>query len=204
MELLLQVLRGRFQSTHPVGGGTRTLKTSLSSREFQSTHPVGGGTLPLGAAYAFAIYFNPPTPWGVGPRPARAPSSSTYFNPPTPWGVGLWILYMCCFRVLFQSTHPVGGGTIRNGLQDSPIAISIHPPRGGWDVSNASMRMPILYFNPPTPWGVGQMFSAYDSQVAGFQSTHPVGGGTYEDIPDTYVLIISIHPPRGGWDMHPW
>ena len=35
------------------------------------------------------------------------------FNPPTPWGVGLVELLNTLMPELFQSTHPVGGGTHR-------------------------------------------------------------------------------------------
>ena len=40
------------------------------------------------------------------------------------------------FKGLFQSTHPVRGGTLKNQMQlNSAEAISIHPPREGWDGS---------------------------------------------------------------------
>ena len=35
-----------------------------------------------------------------------------------------------------------------------------------------------------------------------FQSTHPVRGGTYDFQPDEVFCIISIHPPREGWDAN--
>ena len=33
----------------------------------------------------------------------------------------------------FQSTHPVRGGTVRTMTPAKGKAISIHPPREGWD-----------------------------------------------------------------------
>ena len=33
-----------------------------------------------------------------------------------------------------------------------------------------------------------------------FQSTHPVRGGTKGDLITIVGRIISIHPPREGWD----
>ena len=33
-----------------------------------------------------------------------------------------------------------------------------------------------------------------------FQSTHPVRGGTRVDLAAIKKLVISIHPPREGWD----
>ena len=57
---------------------------------------------------------------------------------------------------LFQSTHPVGGGTVEQFKTD-----------GTWL----------------------------------FQSTHPVGGGTAAAVRFLDLGPISIHPPRGGWDL---
>ena len=53
----------RFQSTHPVGGGTRgRAMISALPAPFQSTHPVGGGTLISPPAFFHIFDFNPPTP----------------------------------------------------------------------------------------------------------------------------------------------
>ena len=59
-------------------------------------------------------------------------------------------------RNIFQSTHPVRGGT--NGLtKPAPTSIiSIHPPREGWDLR----------------------IDVFDREGVKFQSTHPVRGGT--------------------------
>ena len=57
---------------------------------------------------------------------------------------------------IFQSTHPVRGGTSKCSIQTVPVDISIHPPREGWDTSGAS---PFI-------------------KRTLFQSTHPVRGGT--------------------------
>ena len=55
-------------------------------------------------------------------------------------------------RWIFQSTHPVRGGTDPWTDADQLAAISIHPPREGWD----QMPPGAIYnfwmdFNPPTP-----------------------------------------------------
>ena len=39
--------------------------------------------------------------------------------------------------VLFQSTHPVRGGTSVVTSKTDTVAISIHPPREGWDSKDA-------------------------------------------------------------------
>ena len=211
--------------------------------------------------------FNPPTPWGVGrvghcrlfngelisihpPRggwdrrmPAQAPCE-VHFNPPTPWGVGPTGSGILGLLGTFQSTHPVGGGTVVLAHGVVEIFISIHPPRGGWDAHiGRSGRGPDISihpprggwdrwslppfqrgadFNPPTPWGVGQVYRSSFPACFQFQSTHPVGGGTSAAWMGTFQPLfqsthpvgggtapsvgkptaegISIHPPRGGWD----
>ena len=123
----------RFQSTHPVRGGTINNMDSLTQIVFQSTHPVRGGT-------------------------------RTFFN------IGV--------VAIFQSTHPVRGGTRRPALD--PIGMlfqSTHPVRGGTSVDSEAN---------------------YTGQ---FQSTHPVRGGTPLIVLLPVDDLISIHPPRAGWDI---
>ncbi len=79
----------------------------------------------------------------------------TNFNPPTPCGVGRISSaeYPICLR--FQSTHPVWGGTLPPHPFLSSNAISIHPPRVGWDGGETVTIRYRRDFNPPTPCGVG-------------------------------------------------
>ena len=102
----LSALPLRFQSTHPVRGGTGNYIARIILSKFQSTHPVRGGTR----------------------------------------GKRCWAR-----KPLFQSTHPVRGGTLLLRFFGRSIAISIHPPREGWDRDHPQ-RMPCAgHFNPPTP-----------------------------------------------------
>ena len=55
-------------------------------------------------------------------------------------------------------------------------------------------------FNPPAPWGGGTLLEAKYRRRGRFQSTRPVGGGTYVADVSPRVAAISIHPPRGGRD----
>ena len=55
------------------------------------------------------------------------------------------------FTIEFQSTHPVRGGTMVPYVLGSAAAISIHPPREGWDPPPQGAREEKPYFNPPTP-----------------------------------------------------
>ena len=52
---------------------------------------------------------------------------------------------------LFQSTHPVRGGTPAAAAYVAAMTISIHPPREGWDLVDGLQRLTALNFNPPTP-----------------------------------------------------
>ena len=145
--------------------------------------------------------FNPPTPCGVGPPLRGRPRLQRHFNPPTPCGVGLAEGDEIPFTKIFQSTHPVWGGTkrsasvksvTRNFNPPTPCGvgqksckegdmlsdISIHPPRVGWDIKGNREKV----------------------NIAKFQSTHPVWGGTLAVFVLVYFIVISIHPPRVGWD----
>ena len=122
------------------------------------------------------------------------------FNPPTPCGVGRIVASFILLLILFQSTHPVWGGTspcrknpasqkfqsthpVWGGTKLPGISIvsnifqSTHPVWGG----TADLRISAKHlrdFNPPTPCGVGPVL---------FSELH-------------FAFDISIHPPRVGWD----
>ena len=79
---------------------------------------------------------------------------------------------------LFQSTHPVRGGTTEGDISAFRQGISIHPPREGWDDAFRFHLFAVLI------------------------SIHPPREGW-----DIHLLVvdgvcnISIHPPREGWDL---
>ena len=104
----------KFQSTHPVRGGTAaSAEHDLRDYTFQSTHPVRGGTQASGLKGSNK---------GISIHPPRAGWDElvrglivriTDFNPPTPCGVGLRTGVLYNLLNIFQSTHPVRGGTRR-------------------------------------------------------------------------------------------
>ncbi len=126
------------------------------------------------------------------------------FNPPTPCGVGRVAhdYYPCL--LLFQSTHPVRGGTRPRTCSCGCSCISIHPPRAGWDAAQLRQPTEPNNSNPPTPCGVGPSKSVVKSRKRRFQSTHPVRGGTQPIRVYRASRFISIHPPRAGWDPAPF
>ena len=191
----------KFQSTHPVWGGTsgRTSPVKLTpisihpprvgwdlplgyilqvSIIFQSTHPVWGGTAGSVGRWGYPGYFNPPTPCGVGPSPAPRTPWTIYFNPPTPCGVGRVDLRSTRGRGYFNPPTPCGVGPFDVIEMGELFAISIHPPRVGWDQKKKrrkarrkiSIHPPRVGWDPPPP--------RPPTKTALFQSTHPVWGGT--------------------------
>ena len=126
--------------------------------------------------------------------------------------------------VIFQSTHPVRGGTLTAVFFGSQRGISIHPPREGWDALRCSVGSgsgSLFQSTHPvrggTKTGEGLIFCQQIFQsthpVRGgtigigrsgamhqFQSTHPVRGGTRCLDLISGLGLISIHPPREGWD----
>ena len=127
-------------------------------------------------------------------------------------------------KIIFQSTHPVRGGTADAIGGFDILPISIHPPREGWDRSRASrsLRSFSISIHPPREgWdatvaetaaaieisihppreGWDGLFAFQGSFPARpFQSTHPVRGGTFAQRRAVIKPNISIHPPREGWD----
>ena len=200
-ELDVAVLPVGLISIHPPRGGWDSLSVTRVSPSSNFNPPTPWGVGPRNhPAHPAQKYFNPPTPWGVGPDWSRRRSPCTYFNPPTPWGVGLIFCRARGMVALFQSTHPVGGGTPRPPGPGFLIGFQSTHPVGGGTCMPCPPRFMTPDFNPPTPWGVGLLSDFFDPAKPKFQSTHPVGGGTRHRSGSARLAAISIHPPRGGWD----
>ena len=166
-------------SIHPprVGWDGNMGRFALEIKNFNPPTPCGVGRS-LTRFWNLIKNFNPPTPCGVGPREKAQKAGELYFNPPTPCGVGHLKSLKWTIEHPFQSTHPVWGGTYTTFPSERCREISIHPPRVGWDAAlrtTSSQRLgfqsthPVwggtvyflsktlaVYFNPPTPCGVGR------------------------------------------------
>ena len=101
---------------------------------------------------------------------------------------------------VFQSTHPVRGGTCYPSRDRRNRWISIHPPREGWDGNGH--RLPdvgVISIHPPREGWDEKILHPVDAHEI---SIHPPREGW-----DTGALAprgsadISIHPPREGWDL---
>ena len=191
---------------------------------FQSTHPLRGGTRYRLSGAVETIYFNPPTPCGVGRELFSCTDTRRKFQSTHPLRGGTITVWpLAPTSRAFQSTHPLRGGTINNVILSNVLLISIHPPLAGWDRENyqcqglygsISIHPPLAgwdrerwsvyvlnrHFNPPTPCGVGLICCSPIFLTARFQSTHPLRGGTIKDDADVFTTAISIHPPLAGWD----
>ena len=78
--------------------------------------------------------------------------------------------------------------------------ISIHPPREGRDrISDAGSLVHDISIHPPRG-GRDRLCPTSGEDYLRFQSTLPVGGGTYRNKGGMRMFDISIHPPRGGRD----
>ena len=110
-------------------------------------------------------------------RPLRDQACGHHFNPPTPGGVG----------------HQ------ERGQRCGPAAISIRPPRVGWDAGALDHTVAALIsIPPPGRGGTSTPFTGAEAPVL-FQSTHPGRGGTCGQAAPDPLKSISIHPPgRGG------
>ena len=168
---------GKFQSTHPVWGATKTTMTWVLTAGFQSTHPVWGATM---AAYASAsnIGFQSTHPvWG-----ATCPGRRVYIG----------------FNISIHAPRVGCDGTTRWswGMQ----GISIHAPRVGCDFDVLSNLVTGIVFQSTHPvWGATPTGPPAEAE-RGFQSTHPVWGATGSTFFAAVSALISIHAPRVGCD----
>ena len=176
------------------------MRSTEPLHKFQSTHPVRGGTGCSMELRDVLQHFNPPTPCGVGLRkilglssvicisihPPRAGWDGRAYHKPIDLRISIhppragWDLEPFVPRHAdgrFQSTHPVRGGTAAQYVGETTGR----------------------YFNPPTPCGVGREPGGLFQRPRGFQSTHPVRGGTASSSAFVRSYVFqSTHPVRGG------
>ena len=150
-------------------------------------------------------YFNPPTPHGVGPwGQSQNLRSAHNFNPPTPHGVGRGD--GCIERPgngNFNPPTPHGVGHNNWVCLYQPIYFNPPTPHGVGPEGALYYGETRHDFNPPTPHGVGLAFELRAANFTlVFQSTHPAWGGTSQNaLYFSQAIVISIHPPRMGWDL---
>ena len=81
------------------------------------------------------------------------------FNPPSPWGEGRGPNVIIGRTLRFQSTLPVGGGTIQVHIVHNRSKFQSTLPVGGGTKAIGINKIINNNFNPPSPWGEGRNFA---------------------------------------------
>ena len=127
-----------FNPPTPCGVGPVWVPKPQAAEKFQSTHPVWGGTvIPIHTGLIQGISIHPPRVGWDETGNALGLSGSAFQSTHPVWGGTLPCHNPCCTRQ-FQSTHPVWGGTGQAAATFDAPPISIHPPRVGWDQKRCS------------------------------------------------------------------
>ena len=125
----------------------------------------------------FKISIHPPREgWDYGDTAVQRLKDRISIHPPREgWDDEAALIFAAC--AVFQSTHPVRGGTVLKKITPCPgLFQSTHPVRGGTKPPPQSGEQRKISIHPPREgWDGGGINSG-------------LGGG------------ISIHPPREGWD----
>ena len=189
-----------FQSTHPVRGGTPSRPAAYQANPISIHPPRAGWDAASNARRPPHGYFNPPTPCGVGQLWICAKEQGFYFNPPTPCGVGRIGVQIGQYRRPISIHPPRAGWDVRRWTAcEKPQNISIHPPRAGWDEWQQIGAFKKVYFNPPTPCGVGRGHPAPLGRSYHFNPPTPCGVGRCSPCDHLECKIFqSTHPVRGG------
>ena len=102
--------------------------------------------------------------------------------------------------ILFQSTLPVWGATVKKHVLYRWQVISIHAPRVGSDSEKGWKWVLYEDFNPRSPCGERPRQTQPSHITLLFQSTLPVWGATLAAPFTADCRTISIHAPRVGSD----
>ena len=146
---------------------------------FQSTLPAGGATVTT-MIYIQYVVISIHTPRRGSDVPERVRSTvQADFNPHSPQGERPKKYFIYLLQINFNPHSPQG---------------ERHVP----DVSATTM----VYFNPHSPQGERLFGLAVSSDGRSFQSTLPAGGATFVDFGFRPCIVISIHTPRRGSDLH--
>ena len=150
---------------------------------------------------------------GATPCSGISSQAARDFNPRTPCGVRPGDNGQQLSRAVFQSTHPLRGATLRNGIMLRAINFNPRTPCGvrrarcctAWPMdidfnprtpcgvrhhTTPRHAMPSRDFNPRTPCGVRRPAPISTPTRAAFQSTHPLRGATRER---TKAVVQELH-----------
>ena len=137
-------------------------------------------------------------------------------------GSDVWNEWFRDENLQFQSTLPAWGATTQSWQMQVKVAISIHAPRMGSDITRQCLGSLPFNFNPRSPhgerptqisapfslllfqstlpaWGATRTQTGSDNPIV-FQSTLPAWGATKWLAMAYHIDNISIHAPRMGSD----
>ena len=102
--------------------------------------------------------------------------------------------------LLFQSTRPVWGATLRKRREKVSAMISIHAPRVGRDGWIHRLHQAQGYFNPRAPCGARLICKGGLHRQSNFNPRAPCGARRKQIVVTITDDDISIHAPRVGRD----
>ena len=170
-----------------------------ASRACFNPRPPHGGRRKVGEENWREKSFNPRPPHG-GRHPAGfACALAQSFNPRPPHGGRLSGQLIKLLPFQFQSTPPARGATPAPAVVPRGFGVSIHAPRTGGDLSDASEVRSVHGFNPRPPHG-GRPCPGIAGWVHRRFNPRPPHGGRRGVMDSHYVLcrFQSTPPARGA------
>ena len=123
--------------------------------KFQSTHPLRGATI-AASVRIFRSGISIHAPLAGCDQPTIYDSHAALeisIHAPLA-GCDSFAIIGLIARLIFQSTHPLRGATLRCPIEGNGDAISIHAPLAGCDRLQFTIADLRIHFNPRTPCGV--------------------------------------------------
>ena len=133
---------------------------------------------------------------------AALPTGFDYFNPRSPYGERPKSQQKIADLFKFQSTLPLRGATVTLRPQSLMRRISIHAPLTGSDFRLVVIRIPLLDFNPRSPYGERHILQKFISRRRDFNPRSPYGERPGLSLFFLEVVMISIHAPLTGSDKY--
>ena len=101
----------------------------------------------------------------------------------------------------FQSTLPLRGATSQTRWRNRKKKISIHTPLAGSDIAQ-NEQLQTIRFQSTLPLRGATYMTRRQNRFNQFQSTLPLRGATRMTVRNHRDVVISIHTPLAGSDLH--
>ena len=195
-------MQKHFQSTRPVRGGTPSVAIITTERTISIHPPRAGRDVLVGvrAVRLLVISIHPPRAGRDKAINLICGDCMISIHPPRA-GRDAGLSITLRGRSHFNPPAPCGAGLSVSNMQVATDFISIHPPRAGRDGWDHISHSNIAEFQSTRPVRGGTRKKLHRVSGNRFQSTRPVRGGTKTPGREESHLYISIHPPRAGRDI---